>query len=294
MARHRTPEEKRELGEKARAMRADGRSQREIIAALHIGEDLLRELLAGTEVPSSLRRPRAKDGLRARAVEMRLAGHTYDEISAALSVSKSSCSAWLRDLPRPEDDPERRVLAQERRAAAVRARAQRDCAERDASGDVVAAVAASALGDVSARDLLIAFAVSYWCEGAKRKPWSRQERIQWMNSDPTLVKLFLEGLALFGVDEERIVCQLEIHETADEPAARAWWVEQTGLPDGCFRPTVLKRHNPVPGRRNVAEGYRGCLGIRVRRSRELYLIVRGLVSGLATSSREAEVAPCEE
>ena len=74
MGRHRTQEEKRELGERARAMRAAGRSRREIQEELGIGDDLLTALLVGTEVPGALRRPRAKDDLRAVARELRAAG----------------------------------------------------------------------------------------------------------------------------------------------------------------------------------------------------------------------------
>ena len=40
MARHRTAEEKRELAERARELRAAGRSRREIQAELGIGDDL--------------------------------------------------------------------------------------------------------------------------------------------------------------------------------------------------------------------------------------------------------------
>jgi hypothetical protein len=99
MARHRTPEEKRELGEKARAMRADGRSRRQIREALGISDDLAKAFLSGVPVPESLRRPRAKDDLHAAAVALRRAGRTYDDIAAELGVSKSTCSLWLRDVP---------------------------------------------------------------------------------------------------------------------------------------------------------------------------------------------------
>lgn len=291
MARHRTPEEKRALAEQARALRAAGRSQREIIAELHIGDDLARQFLRDVPVPDSLRRPRAKDDLRAAAVSLRAMGKTYDEISAELGVSKSSCSLWLRGLPRPASDPVRRALGEQRRLEAVRERARRGNAARDAEGDRVATLASASLVDVDSRDILIAFAISYWCEGSKRKPWSRQECVRWVNSDPVLVRLFLEGLRLLGVNEDRLACQIQIHETADEPAARRWWIERSGLPEECFRPSVLKRHNPKTVRKNVDAGYHGCLCIRVRRSRELYLVIRGLIEGLADLPRAVAVAP---
>jgi transposase len=99
MGRHRTSEEKRELGERARALRAAGRSRREIQAELGIGDDLACQLLTGTEVPDSLRRPRAKDDLREVARQLREAGGSYNAITAELGVSKSTLSHWLRDLP---------------------------------------------------------------------------------------------------------------------------------------------------------------------------------------------------
>lgn len=102
MGRHRTSQEKHELGEQARAMRAAGRSRREIQSELGIGDDLAKALLRGVPLPDSLLRPRAKDEVRAAAVELRRAGLTYDQIAAELGVSKSSCSLWLRDLPHPD------------------------------------------------------------------------------------------------------------------------------------------------------------------------------------------------
>lgn len=288
MPRHRTPEEKRELGEQARVLRAAGRSRREIVRELHIGEELLTKLLDGTPVPASLRRRNAKDGVRAQAVELRLAGKSYDEISKELGVSKSSCSLWLRDLPRPEDNPDRRAAAEARRLDGLRARMRRDREDRDKARQSVTQLAGQGLGAVTARDLVLALAVSYWCEGAKRKPWNRAEVVQWMNSDPMLVRLFLEGLRLIGIGEDRFVLRVHIHESADEEAARRWWSNHTGIPLDQFRRSTIKRHNPKTVRRNVNEEYRGCLCIVVLQSRLLYQVLEGLVDGLARQPRELD------
>jgi hypothetical protein len=179
MGRHRTPEEKRELAERARAIRAAGRSRREIQAELGIGDDLAKQLLAGTEVPDSLRRPRAKDDLHEQAVQLRLQGLTYDEIAAELRVSKSSLSLWLRDLPHPDEDPERAAAAQKRRTDAIRARARRGCEQRDEAGRQVRVAVAEGLGVITSRDLVLALAVSYWCEGARVRSASRGAGSRW-------------------------------------------------------------------------------------------------------------------
>lgn len=288
MGRHRTPQEKVEFGERARALRVAGRSRREIQAELGIGDELCGQLLRGLPVPDSLHRPRAKDDVRAAAVALRLAGKTYGEIAEELSVSKSTCSLWLRDLPRPEEDPERAAAGRERRLEALRARAKRDRDRRDVEGEDVTDGTAQALGAVTSRDLLVALAVSYWCEGAKRKPWNRQERVIWVNSDPMLVSLFLDGLRTAGIGIERLGLRLQIHENADEPAARAWWADHVGVPVEQFSRSTIKRHNPRTRRQNVGADYRGCLCISVRHSRTLYLLLQGVVEGLTFGARAAE------
>lgn len=250
MGRHRTPDEKRALGELARALRAAGRSRREIQAELGIGDDLAKQLLRGVALPDRLRRPQAKDALREQARVLRSQGATYDQIAAALSVSKSSCSLWLRDLPQPEADPERAVACQERRLVALRARARRDRDARDVVDRQLSASAAASLGPITSRDLVLAMAVSYWCEGAKRKPWNRNQVVKWMNSDPVLVTLFLEGLDLVGIRRERLSMRLHIHETADEPEAKQWWSDYTGVPLERFGRSTIKRHNPKTVRQN--------------------------------------------
>lgn len=101
MGRHRTPDEKTALGDLARQLCAEGRSVRAIRAELRIGDELVRTFLRGVPVRESLRRPRAADARREVAVTLREAGLTYDAIAAELGVSKSTCSVWLRELPRP-------------------------------------------------------------------------------------------------------------------------------------------------------------------------------------------------
>ncbi|GAC1440110.1 MAG: hypothetical protein NVSMB55_03620 [Mycobacteriales bacterium] len=280
MGRHRTPQEKVELGEQARALRVAGRSRREIQAQLGIGDDLAKELLRGTELPDSLRRPRAKDDIRERARELRLAGWTYPRIASELGVSRSSCSLWPRDM----DHPEPSVEGQARRTAAIRASAERTQQLRETQRKSFKVGVAEILGPVSQRDVLLALAVSYWCEGGKDKPWARRELVHWMNSDVMLVRLFLQGLRILGVSDDRIRLRLQIHETADEEAARTWWAEQLIWPSDGFMRSTIKRHNPKTVRKNVDTDYHGCLAVTVLQSRTLYQLLDGLVRAVAAEA----------
>jgi DNA-binding transcriptional MerR regulator len=89
--------------ERALALRRTGHSFREIKELLGVGSNqTLHDALRGEPSPEWTRRPRAKDDLHARARELREQGLDYEEIAAALGVSKSSVSLWVRDMPRPE------------------------------------------------------------------------------------------------------------------------------------------------------------------------------------------------
>jgi transcriptional regulator with XRE-family HTH domain len=182
-----------ELRDQAIALRREGKSRREIKEILRIGSNqTLNEALRGERPLISTWRPNAKDDLRAKARELRGRGLAYKEIAAELSVSKSSVSLWVRDLPRPE-----RLSFEEcakRQAAAVDAYWSRERRRREQAKAAVSDAAARQIGHLGDREILIAGAIAYWCEGAKNKPYRRYDRIDFINSDPAMIKFFLRFL----------------------------------------------------------------------------------------------------
>jgi len=222
----------------------------------------------------------AKPELRAAARELRQLGHTYDEIAAKLAVSKSSVSLWVRDIPRG-DTPERARQRREHVKAMAEARWSGHRQQRDERRAAVRSAAADTVTALSREELLRLGALIYWCEGSKAKPWrENDERVIFTNSDPTLIDVFLSFLRAAGVSDERLKFRVSIHENADVAAAVTWWATRVGVPPSDFLPTTLKRHNPKTVRLNIGDGYRGCLVVRVRRSRELYWMIAGLVHGV--------------
>jgi hypothetical protein len=137
--------------------------------------------------------------------------------------------------------------------------------------------AASEIGRLSERELLIAGAIAYWCEGAKRKPHHQQERVAFINGDPGLVTFFLRFLDVAGVDRRQIWYRLYIHESADVDAAQGFWIAVTGADPAQFHRPTLKRHRPQTVRKNVGDSYHGCLCIDVRQSAGLYRRIEGWV-----------------
>lgn len=261
------------LDQQAVALRRAGKSRREIKQILGVGNSTLDRALRGEPPPQWTRRPRAKDDLHAKARDLRARGYIYVEIAAELGVSKSSVSLWTRDLPRVGRIGYEEI--RKRNAAGVseywRAEGLRREARRQAAGEA----AAAEIGALSDREILIAGAVAYWCEGSKSKPYRRKDRITFINSDPGLIELFLRFLAVAGVTPDRLICRLCIHESADVTAAQKFWLDVTGVPETQFRRPTLKRHNPRTVRKNTGPAYHGCLVISVRQSAELYRHVEG-------------------
>jgi hypothetical protein len=239
---------------------------------------MLSKALQGVPPPSWTRRPRAKDGLRARARDLRRQGLDYEDIATELGVAKSSVSLWVRDLPVPARltyEEWRKRSVTETRHYWERERVARD--ERRASDRVAAA---AEIGSITDRELLIAGAIAYWCEGSKNKPHRRSERVVFINSDPRLISFFLAFLEAAGVSRDDLICRIYIHETANVAAAEQFWIGITGAPRDQFRSAVLKRHNPKTVRKNTGEDYHGCLRIDVRRSTNLYRRIEGWASAI--------------
>ncbi len=220
------------LKEQAVALRRAGKSRREIKALLGpMSNATLNEALQGVPPPEWTRRPRAKDAVRAQARELREKGLDYEEIAAELGVSKGSVSLWVRDMPTPPhlsyEESRKRSAEGVRRYWAV------EGPVREAAREAVITDAAAQIGELSDREILIAGAIAYWCEGAKGKPRRRDDRVVFINSDPGLTRFFLRFLDCAGVERDRVIYRVhavqEIHSqtTQSEDREEEHW---RGLP----------------------------------------------------------------
>jgi hypothetical protein len=170
--------------------------------------------------------------------------------------------------------PGRQVTTGDQGAACDR---QQCDAQRGAQGRAAAAV-------LSKREILIAGAIAYWCEGSKNKPHRRWDRVAFINSDPALISFFLRFLDAAGIERDRLIFRIYIHQSADVEAAQTFWLEAVQAAASQFRKTTLKKHNAATIRRNTGEGFYGCLRIDVRRSADLYGKIEGWAAAAMASS----------
>ncbi|MGX1561218.1 hypothetical protein [Streptomyces sp. NPDC055506] len=265
-----------DLREQAVALRRTGLSRRQIRDRLHIdNNDILNRLLEGEPPPAWTKRPNAKDDLREKARELRLQGWTYDQIQVELGCSKSSISLWVRDLPKPE-----RKRSTEEASAIARRGWEATLQRREEERQHTKAVAQQAVGDLTDRELFLAGVVLYWAEGAKDKPYSRRERLLFINSDPNVISFFLRWLDTLGVERDRLRFRVSIHESANVPEAEEFWAGLVGVAPATFQKATLKKHNPKTSRKNTSEAYRGCLIVYVIKSADLYRRMEGAWYGI--------------
>jgi len=280
----RTPQELALLKERAVTLRRQGKSRRQIKEILGpMSNSTLDEALKGEPPPEWTRRPNAKDELRATARSLREEGLDYEEIAAALGVSKSSVSLWVRSLPLPA----RLSYAECRKRAAEGAHRYwaTERPAREARRAAAREAAAAQIGALTDRELLIAGTIAYWCEGAKSKPHRLAERVSFINSDPGLILLFLRFLDQVGVNRDSIRYRVHIHETAEVEAATRYWAGLVGATAQQFHRPNLKRGNPRTNRKNVGAEYRGCLQICVALGSELYRQIEGWAAGIIAAAK---------
>lgn len=215
-----------------------------------------------------------------RAVQLRKEGKTYSEILALVPVAKSTLSIWLREIGiakrQTQKFTERRILAQKRGAQSRRS--QRLMATRE-----IFLKTSSEVGRISKRELWLIGTILYWAEGSKQKDWNVSQSLQFTNSDPFMIKLYLKWLyECLNLKPKDIKANLFLHEKSTNRLDEIinYWNEVAGL-RGLFSDKVfLKRNKPTGRRRNLNENYRGTVRIYVKKSTNLNRMVAGWVNGV--------------
>lgn len=161
------------------------------------------------------------------AFTLRRQGKSYNEISATLSVAKSTLSNWFKGVDFSEDI--KKIITE---------RANRDNSIRlqvlnKARGDLLAAHYAQAeieameeLSENISNPLFISSIVAYWGEGDK----SAGSIVRLANTDPQMIKMFRRFLLDFCfVPKEKLRGALYIYEDLDDETCKQYWTKTTGL-----------------------------------------------------------------
>ncbi len=207
-----------------------------------------------------------KGDSKTRAIRLRRQGLTYSEILARIPVAKSTLSSWLHSVSLAKQTHQRltkkKILAQQKGAVA---RHQ----QRLALMDQIKNEAFQEMRQLNNDHLWLAGIMLYWAEGSKAKEHLVSQQVNFNNSDPKMIKVFLDWLLkIIKIPRNDIYFALYIHRTANIQRALSFWSQIVS----CDKKTIkvyFKEHKLKSGRKNTGISYNGLLRIIVRKSTNL-------------------------
>jgi len=214
------------------------------------------------------------------AVGLRKKGLSYNEILGLVPVSKSTLSVWLRSIGIAKRQSQR--LTEKRRQAQIKA--QQACRDKRIRIEKeIKSLARKKMGKISSRELWLIGTALYWAEGTKQKNHNVSGRVIFSNSDPEMIKIFLEWVRKFcDVSSDNIVFSIYLHETARERKQKVqkYWAAATGFSATRFSQVVWKKNKISTRRKNINKDYYGLLRVVIRRSTNLNRKIAGWIEGI--------------
>lgn len=213
------------------------------------------------------------------AIELRKQGRTYSEILDRINVAKSTLSLWLREVGLSKAQKQRitkKKIESALRGARVRHNKKIDLIKR------LEAESKGEIGVVSKRELFLLGVALYWAEGSKEKVYGAGINVQFSNSDPRMIKLFLLWLKQVGVSKDRIKFELFIHENNKYRLKEVinFWSEKISIRRASLSKVYFKKHKFNTNRKNVKTLYYGLLRVTISASSDLNRKISGWISGI--------------
>lgn len=218
-----------------------------------------------------------------KAIKLREEGMSYSEILKIVHVAKSTLSMWLKSVNLSK--PQQQRLTEKKLAAGKRGGAARKEARINTTRDIVNR-SEKEIGTVTKRELFLIGAVLYWAEGTKEKETTPGSGIQFTNSDPKMLRIFLLWLRnVCMVAEERIHFQIYLHETSAGRVREVvtYWTRNLGISEDRLGTVYFKKNKLATKRKNTGELYFGLIKIKVRQSSVLVRSIVGWANGISSS-----------
>ncbi len=169
-----------------------------------------------------------------KAIQLRKKGMSYSQIKAKLSVSKSTLSGWLYNMPLSEKRIRELGAFSPTRIERCRNTKRR---KKIARQDSVFEKVSKDIGKLSKRELFLAGLFLYWGEGGKTKYYTTILT----NTNPCMVKFFLKWLENFGVDKKKLKVSLHLYSDMDISKQMKYWSKLLDISISQFRKPYIKK-----------------------------------------------------
>lgn len=224
--------------------------------------------------------------VRSRALRLRLAGKSYNEINKELSIPKSTLSGWFKNVVLSDKARERldsRMKSEGSKKFVVLNKLQTHKAKERAK--TMQKQGKESVSRLSQNDLAIVGAVLYWAEGYKRlKIRGGIERmghtISFVNSDAEMISVFVRFLReILCVPPEKIRLSMRLYAHINEDEARAYWIHATDLSHAHFFKTTLLISGASRGHRPFNRLPWGTLQVEVCDTAKFHYLL-GMIEGV--------------
>ncbi len=206
--------------------------------------------------------------LKKKARELRKNGKTHREISRELSISLGSAFTWTKDIVL--DSALQEQIRKKHRDTFLLSREKAAFKKHEIVFEKEKKIEELAKSEfpllIKDRGFLLGL-VLYWSEGFKK-----DHSLGFVNSDPHMVRQFVEWLQLFGgVKKDEIRGSIRIHTAYADEVLRIQteWANFIGLSQAQFQKPFFQTSLSFPEKKET--GYIGMLRIRVPGKRELFV-----------------------
>lgn len=212
-------------------------------------------------------------------IDLRLKGKSYREISKITGVCKNSVSRWCKNLKLPLKI--KKILEKKTKATLPLLIAYNEKRHRvvQLENKQIRKKSADQISLLSKHELLLIGTALYWGEGYKKQLKSHSPYIDFVNSDPYMIVLFLRFLReILEIPEEKIKLSIRIHSNISERSTLAFWSTTINFPLSRFRVT-RQLSKASKGKRSKNSLPHGVLSIRFYNRRKFFQIM-GWIDGL--------------
>lgn len=221
---------------------------------------------------------------KAQARQLRLDGRSYNDILRLLGIPKGTLSGWFHNLAIPPE-LQRRLYDRSRSAGtlALVARNKRQTVLAQERARRIKLEAASTIGPLSFRDLLLIGSALYWAEGRRTEQRGLGNRIGFSNSDPAAVRIMMRFLReICRIPEDRFRIGTNLYPGMDIEATRKFWSQVAGVPLTQFHKSFVGISKASQRKRPANRLPYGTCQIVVNDTRQLYRVL-GWIAGIQRS-----------
>ncbi len=191
--------------------------------------------------------------IKNKAIDLRKTGHSFGEIVDTLHIPRGTIYTWTSSITL---DQKAQSRIQQRRQYGIEKTKEWFRNKAEINQQINKSEASTILSQVhlTTSQAQLLTSLLFWAEGSKLLV-----NVSFMNSDPTMIKVFLklfrEG---FPLNESKFRILLHLHEYHNESEMILYWSTITGIPKAQFTKTYIKSHTKKRQHLN----YKGCCKIK--------------------------------